>query len=271
MFATRAIHLEIISELSSEALIACLKRFFARRGKCSTIFSDNATNFRGACNELKKLFKLVNSQEPQLLDYLLLEEIEWKFIPPRAPHFGGIWEAGVKSFKTHLKKTIGDSKLTLEEFLTLVTQIEGMLNSRPITPLSSDSKDLNALTPGHFLIGRPIIAPVEPDLSTERDSRLTRWTRVTKMVQNIWKKWHKDYLSELHERSKWQFSKNNIAIGTMVLVKEDRLPVSHWILGRVEEVLPGSDNFVRVVKVRTSKGLFKRAVTRLSILPINND
>ncbi|XP_071033032.1 uncharacterized protein [Parasteatoda tepidariorum] len=140
-FATRAIHLEIVSDLSSEALIACLKRFFARRGKCSTIFSDNATNFRGACNELKKLFKLVNTQEPQLLDYLLLEEVEWKFIPPRAPHFGGIWEAGVKAFKTHLKKTIGDSKLTLEEFLTLVTQIEGMLNSRPITPLSSDSKD----------------------------------------------------------------------------------------------------------------------------------
>ncbi|XP_035212654.1 uncharacterized protein LOC118186646 [Stegodyphus dumicola] len=99
--ATKAIHLEIVSDLSSEALIATLKRFFARRGKSSTIFSDNATNFRGARNVLSKLFKLAKVPEQGLSDYLLSEEIEWKFLPPRAPHFGGLWEAGQSSLTQH--------------------------------------------------------------------------------------------------------------------------------------------------------------------------
>ena len=125
-FATNtAVH---FFDLSVKALIATLKRFIARRGKCSTIFSDNASNFSGARTELKKLFKLALIPERELINYLLLEEIEWRFIPPRAPHFGGLWEAGVKSFKTHLKKTIGNSKLTIEEFLTLATGIEAILN-----------------------------------------------------------------------------------------------------------------------------------------------
>lgn len=270
-FVTRAVHLEIVSDLSSEALIATLKRFIARRGKCSTIFSDNASNFTGARTELKRLFKLALIPEKELVDYLLSEEIEWRFIPPRAPHFGGLWEAGVKSFKTHLKKTIGNSKLTIEEFLTLVTQIEAVLNSRPITPLSSDSSDFNPLTPGHFLIGRPLTAPLEPDITIKPDNRLSRWERVTKMTQNIWKRWQRDYLSQLHERTKWQFEKNNIKIGTVVLLKEDNLPVCHWVLGRIEEVIPGRDGKIRVVKVRTAKGLFKRPISRLSILPIKDN
>ena len=136
--AIRAVHLEIISNLSTEALIATSKRFIASCGKRSTIFSDNASNFSGARTELKKLFKLALIPERELINYLLLEEIEWHFIPPRAQHFGGLWETGVKFFKTHLKETIGNSKLMIEEFLILTTGIEAVLNSRPITPLSSD-------------------------------------------------------------------------------------------------------------------------------------
>ncbi|XP_042908313.1 uncharacterized protein [Parasteatoda tepidariorum] len=268
---TRAVHLEIVSDLTTEALIATLKRFFARRGKCSMLMSDNASNFCGARNELKRLYSLAQSPEQELIDYLLTEEVTWKFIPQRAPHFGGIWEAAVKSFKTHFKKTVGISKLTLEEFLTLVTQIEGILNSRPITPLSTNANDMNALTPGHFLIGRPITAPIEPEITQIPDNRLSRWERVTKLTQNIWKRWQKDYLSNLHERTKWQFSKDNVTPGTMVLVREDNLPVCHWVIGRVEETIAGKDKKVRVVLVRTPKGLFKRPIHKLSILPIEDN
>ncbi|XP_071037993.1 uncharacterized protein [Parasteatoda tepidariorum] len=98
---TRAVHLEIVSDLTTESLIATLKRFLARRGKCSRLMSDNASNFGGARNELKRLYSLAQSPEQELIDYLLTEEVTWKFIPQCGPHFRGIWEATVKSFKTH--------------------------------------------------------------------------------------------------------------------------------------------------------------------------
>ncbi|GFY20108.1 integrase catalytic domain-containing protein [Trichonephila clavipes] len=96
-------------------------------------------------------------------------------MPPRAPNFGVLWEAGVKSFKFYLKRAVGNLKMTLEEFLTIITQIEGILNSRPITPLSEDIDDLEVLTPGHFLIGRPITSISEPNLLDKTENTLSRW------------------------------------------------------------------------------------------------
>ncbi|GFX74685.1 uncharacterized protein TNCV_3121151 [Trichonephila clavipes] len=140
--ASKAVHLEIVSDSTTDAFLATLKRFVARRGKCATISSDNAKNFAGANRELKRLHNLLKFPEEKLSSYLSSEGISWNFMPPRAPNFGGLWEAGVKSFKFYLKKAVGNLKMTLEEFLTIITQIEGILNSRPITPLSEDIDDL---------------------------------------------------------------------------------------------------------------------------------
>ncbi|XP_042912542.1 uncharacterized protein [Parasteatoda tepidariorum] len=201
-FVTKAIHLELVTELSSQAFIATLKRFFSRRGKSSILYSDNATNFVGSNNELQRLFSLVKNPNKSLCNYMSHENIKWKFLPPRSPNFGGLWEAGVRSFKYHLKTVVGDKKLTYEDFLTVTTQIESVLNSRPLTPLSSDANDLSVLTPGHFLIGRPFTSIVEPDATNVSHNRLSLWHKTTKFVQLIWKKWHKDYLSTLQQRSK---------------------------------------------------------------------
>ncbi|GFT87924.1 uncharacterized protein TNCV_800171 [Trichonephila clavipes] len=153
---SKAVHLEIVSDLTTDAFLATLKRFVARRGKCATISSDNAKNFVGANRELKILHNLLKFPEEKL-SYLSSEGISWNFMPPRAPNFGGLWEAGVKSFKFYLKRAVGNLKMTLEEILTIITQIEGILNSRPITPLSDDIEDLEVLTPGHFLIKDPLL------------------------------------------------------------------------------------------------------------------
>ncbi|GFX84848.1 uncharacterized protein TNCV_4996801 [Trichonephila clavipes] len=255
---SKAVHLEIVSDLTTDAFLATLKRFVARRGKCATISSDNAKNV-GANREFKRLHNLLKFPEEKLSSYLSSEGISWNFMPPRAPNFGGLWEAGVKSFKFYLKRAVGNLKMTLEEFLTIITQIEGILNSRPITPLSEDIDDLEVLTPGHFLIGRPITSISEPNLLDKTENTLSRWQKLTKIVQHIWTKWSRDYLNNLQQRNKWQFHKDNVKLNTMVLIK-DNLPVNKWSLGRITKLVPGTDGTVRVVEIKTNKGNIKRSI-----------
>ncbi|GFS86156.1 DUF5641 domain-containing protein [Trichonephila clavipes] len=197
------------------------------------------------------------------------ENIDWKFIPPKSPHFGGLCETGVKSVKHHLKRAIGNLHFTFEEFETIMIQVEGILNSRPLTPLSSDADNLDVLTPGHFLIGRPITSIPEPNLIDVNENRLTRWEKITKVVQRTWKKRKHDYLNTLQARSKWITEKNDPMIGQTVLIKEDFLPINTWPLGRILEVYHGSDGKVRVVKVKTQSGEFKRAISKIDVLPID--
>ncbi|GBO00235.1 hypothetical protein AVEN_151932-1 [Araneus ventricosus] len=118
------------------------------------IFSDNGKDFVSAKSELKRLILIVTKHDDCPSNFLTKEGTQWKFLPPRAPNFGSLWEASVKSFKFHFKRVVGVSKLTYEEFYTILHQIEGILNSRPLIPLSSDMDDLEVLIPGHFFIGR---------------------------------------------------------------------------------------------------------------------
>ncbi|GFU62349.1 DUF5641 domain-containing protein [Trichonephila clavipes] len=212
---------------------------------------------------------LVSNSRWWTAKYFVSENIDWKFIPPKSPHFGGLWEAGVKSVKHHLKRAIGNLHFTFEEFETFLIQVEGILNSRPLTPLSSDADNFDVLTPGHFLIGRPITSIPEPNLIDVNENRLSRREKITKVVQRTWKKWKSDYLNTLQARSKWITEKNDLMIGQMVLIKEDFLPINTWPLGRILEVYHGSDGKVRVVKVKTQSGEFKRAISKIAVLPID--
>ncbi|GBM34142.1 hypothetical protein AVEN_18027-1 [Araneus ventricosus] len=265
--STKAIHLETVSDLSSEAFIASLKRFIARRGKMAMIITDNATNFKGAKSELNRLFNLIRKPDECLANYLSSERINWKLIPPRSPNFGGLWEAGVKSFKYHLKRTIGLYKVTLEEFDTIIIQIEGILNSRPLSPLSSDINEYEVLTPAHFLIGRPITAIPEPEIINISDNKLSRWQQLTKFTQIIWKRWQREYLNHLQQRYKWQLKKDNLREGMIVIVKEDNLPPCKWALAKIIEIVRGADNHIRVVKLKTASGTFMRSISKICVLP----
>ncbi|GFS75526.1 uncharacterized protein TNCV_1641141 [Trichonephila clavipes] len=189
---------------------------------------------------------------------------------PRSPNWGGLWEANIKSLKYHFKRVAGNSKFSYEELLTLITQIEAILNSRPLTPLSSDVDDLEVLTPAHFLIGRPITAIVEPSLLQCESNRLNVWQRITKSVQTIWKRWSLSYLNSLQQRKKWIVNKENLKLGDMVLIREENLPPCKWLLGRVVKIYMGKNKKVRVVDIKTGKGIYKRSINRLSILPIEN-
>ncbi|XP_018406191.1 PREDICTED: uncharacterized protein LOC108782411 [Cyphomyrmex costatus] len=266
--ATKAVHIEIVFDLSTQGFIHALKRFIGRRGKPSHIFSDNATNFVGANRELKELHSTFTRDKDIMAHEAAVQGFQWHFIPPRAPNFGGLWEAAVRSFKAHFKRVVGTALLTTDEMQTLSIEIEAVLNSRPITVLSNDPNDLAYLSPGHFLIGDVLTDLPEPEMSETRETRLSRWKRVEQMRQHLWKRWSRDYLNQLQQRTKWKTEDINVAPGNMVLIKEDDVPPLCWPLGRVMEIHPGADGAIRAVTVKTAKGIFKRPSNRLSLLPI---
>lgn len=270
---TRAVHIELVGDLTTASFLGALRRFFARRGKSKVIYSDNATNFLGADGELKALHSLLNSNEhnDKVKEYLANESIEWKFIPARTPHFGGIWEAAVKSLKHHMRRTIGETLFTYEELSTYMCEIEAVLNSRPLTPMSSDPNDLRPLTPGHFIIGKPLSTIPTENLSNVSTNRLSTWQHIQKLKLDFWKRWSQEYLSEMNVRAKWfKGSSDSVKVGSLVVLKEDNLPPLRWSLGRIVEVHPGDDGVIRVVSVKTERGVVKRGVKKISPLPIDS-
>ncbi|GFX78892.1 integrase catalytic domain-containing protein [Trichonephila clavipes] len=273
-FVTKALHLELVSDLTSEAFIASLKRFCARRGAPKHIYCDNGTTFVGARRKLLEIFKFVSKlNENEHFCYFLSQvNIEWHFSPPVSPHFGGLWEAGVKSIKYHLKRVIGNTNLTFEEFSTLLTQVETILNSRPLVSLDCDNDpdSLNILTPSHFLIGEVITSSPE-HTNEDKLSLRSRWDIVQKMKLGFWRKWKTDYLSNLQNRTKWKSPNHNIKVGEIVIIKEDNIPPATWPLGKVIETHPGKDGVVRVVTLRTVKGRFKRPIHKLCKLPLHQE
>ncbi|XP_029166200.1 uncharacterized protein LOC114937005 [Nylanderia fulva] len=271
--ATKGIHIELVEDYSAAGFLAAFRRFASRRGLPQKLYSDNGTNFHGADRELKSTFDAVSS-DPSLRDVLANDRVEWHFIPSATPHFGGLWEAGVKSFKTHLKRTVGSHTLSQAEFSTLLCRIEACLNSRPIATLSDDPSDLLALTPGHFLIGRPMTAVPEESVLAINKNRLSRWQLVNAMSERVWRAWSLDYLHSLQQRGKWTNKSSDFRVGELVLLKNSLLPPSKWELARVALIHPGSDGLVRVVTVRTAHSSFKRPITQLCRLPVtceNND
>uniref|UniRef100_A0A8D8SN73 Integrase catalytic domain-containing protein n=1 Tax=Cacopsylla melanoneura TaxID=428564 RepID=A0A8D8SN73_9HEMI len=267
---TTAIHLEVTSDLSKEAFLNALKRFLSRRGPISTLFSDNGGAFVASKNHLNELYSLLNSSEYKEYfgDYLLKSKIQWKMLPARAPHMGGIWERAVRKVKSYLPKLIGDQILTFEEICTVAIEVEGMINATPLCVLSSDPNELEALTPAHFIKLTSLQSLPAVDVSTTPLNRLTRYKLLDNIFQNMWKRYRVEYLTSLQERSKWRKDVPNIEVGTVVLLKEDNVPAMHWPLGIVVEVFPSkTDGIVRSASVKTKTGIFKRPVVKLCPLP----
>ena len=268
-FSTSAVHLEVVTDYTAEGFIAAYKRFTGRRGICATLSSDCGTNLVGADSELRKLFKQQSEELRKLSTLLANDGTEWRFNPPSAPHFGGKWEAAVKSVKFHLRRIIGDTALTYEELSTLLAQIEAVLNSRPLCPLSDDPTDVTALTPGHFLIGSALTTIPEPSILDIPVSRLSRWQLLRQMLENFWFRWSSEYLQRFQSISKWKQETDPIKIGSLVLIKDERYPPAKWPLGRVIEVHPGPDNLIRVVTIKTQESTFKRPIVKLCPLPVH--
>ncbi|XP_053685891.1 uncharacterized protein LOC128735430 [Sabethes cyaneus] len=186
-FVTKATHLELVTDLSTARFIQALRRFTSRRGNCATLWSDNGTNFVGAKNQMRELLKILNTKEhhQKVAKECADDGMQWKFIPPGAPHFGGLWEAAVRSAKKHLLKVLADTPVSYEDMTTLLTQVECCLNSRPLTQLSDDPDDLRPLTPGHFLVGSALQSIPSADYTDTAYGRLKTWEAVQKRLQDF--------------------------------------------------------------------------------------
>nr|XP_049466974.1 uncharacterized protein LOC125908321 [Anopheles coluzzii] len=271
-FSTRAVHIELVGDLTSTAFINALRRLIARRGQIGELHSDNATTFKGAAHELNRVYKMLKSDEHDraaIFDWCAMNHMKWKFIPPRAPHFGGLWEAAVKAAKSHIVRTIGTTSITQESMLTLLAQVEQCLNSRPITPLSDEPSDLEPLTPGHYLVGGNLQAVPIIDYTETPSNYLREYQLVQKHLQTIWARWYPEYLQQLQARAKYCNGKSAVLKeNTLVIIKEDNVHPTSWPMGRIVAVHPGKDDVVRVVTLRTASGKqIVRAANRLAVLP----
>ncbi len=270
---TKAVHLDVCASLSTEDFRATLHRFVARRGCPTDVYSDNGSNFIGAREEIRELEALLGSTEGKKMTSTFTQEkgIKWHNIPPRAPHFGGLWEAAVRTMKLLLRKNLQPHPLRYDELYTLLTEAESVLNSRPITTLTEEETQQGSyLTAGHFLIGRPMRALPTSTPSTAKTTDLRRWRLVSKLKSELWQSWIQQYLRTQQERSRWIKPHQPLQTGDLVFLKDEVLKTRAWPLARVVETYPGDDGQVRAVKIRCKGKDYHRAA-QMCILFVPDD
>ncbi|XP_063436092.1 uncharacterized protein LOC134717532 [Mytilus trossulus] len=272
---TRAVHLELVYDLSEESFLLCFRRFVSRRSVPKIMMSDNALTFKAASNEISRLCNSRKVKE-NIQNY----GIEWKFIPNRAPWFGGMWERMIGLTKISLKKVLGRAHVNNETLRTVLTEIEATLNDRPVTYISTDIRDPEPLTPSHLIHGRRITTvPYGSSKSAIDNLNICELThtnlnnqaiRQRQLIENFWTRWKGEYLTSLreyHQRAGVDVRK--IKEGDVVQIHDESKRV-HWKLGVVQDTMKGKDGLVRVAMVRTKSGITNRPVTKLYPLEVNS-
>lgn len=239
-----------MADLSIKAFLAAFDRFISRRDMPIEMHTDCDTNYVGVARQLKVLFN------EAIMQNTLGSQIpcRWKFNPSVAPHFGRIRKVVIKSAKTHLKKVSGVQILTIEKLRTLIVRIDGILSSRPFTANSSDPTDLTSLTPGHFLIGQPLMAIPERNFIKTSINHINRWQLIQQAQRSFRKIWTQKYLHTLQSRQKWSTQNLSLTVGDLVTNNSSSSKPMAWQLGRVAKKHPGADNFVHVMTVQTANG-----------------
>ena len=260
---TRAVHLEMAYDLSTDSFLNTLSRFTSRRGIPGDIVSDNGSNFVGAVHELKKLVGDFDQQK--ICNKLTALGTTWHFNPPAAPHFGGIHESMVKSAKKAVYAVLTSAEVTDEELHTCFVAAESLVNSRPLTYQSAHQADFIPLTPNHFLHGQ-LGGKFAPTTDETEFVPTRRWRYVQELIRSFWHRWLKEWLPMLAPRSRWRKEMREIKVGDIVLVVSADTPRGQWPLARVADVYPGSDGHVRVAKLQLANKTMVRPISKLCLL-----
>lgn len=258
----RCVHLEVVTSLSTEAFCRALRRFFARRGRSSVMYSDCGTNFVGLSNTLKELDWKTIEEDTSVM------RLEWRHIPPASPWWGGWWERLFGVLKPLLRKVLGKAFLSYEEFFTVLCDCEAVLNARPLTYIYDDPKELRPLTPAQFLNDLP--GGDNPDLDKiDAEFSLSRIRYVQQVRTHLRERFKMEYLGELvHSRNK---KGETIKVGDVVLVGADGTKRIDWPLAQVVELFNGRDGVQRVARLKLAHGELIRPVQRLYPLELKGE
>ena len=270
---SRAVHLEVVTDLSVTTFLLAFRRFAARRSLPRLMMSDNAATYTSAAEELNTLLR---SEEIQTA--LGRRGIEWKFIPKKAPWFGGYWERLIGLTKASIKKTLGRAHISLPTLQTIITEVEAILNNRPLTHISDDITDPEPLTPAHLLHGRRLTQlPHErttiDELQDVNYGEAEHARRDAKMqsilLEHFAARWKHEYLTSLREFYRpTGRGGQGINVKDVVLIHDD-CPRINWRMAVVESLVTGKDGMVRSANIRTKNGMTNRPVTKLYPLELS--
>nr|XP_061835547.1 uncharacterized protein LOC133618822 [Nerophis lumbriciformis] len=261
---TRGVHLDLLTTIDADSFLMALRRFIARRGTPAELLCDCGTNFKGGERELREAFSALS---PDLQQQLAKQKIDFHFNPPAAPHFGGAWEREIRSVKTALYTTVGTQSVSEEVLRTVLLEVEGILNSKPLRYVSSSITDLDPVTPNSLLMGRPdgslpqIVYP-ETELLSRR-----RWRHSQVLADRFWSSFLRNYLPSLQTRQKWHSTPADLAEGSVVMLVDPQLPRALWPIGHVTKVHPSNDGHIRSADVRIRDREYTIPVARLVVLP----
>ena len=249
---SRAVHVEMLEDMSTDSFINGLRCFVALRGAVRVIRCDQGTNFVGADNELKSAWK---EMDPDRVKSFLLDiQCDFIYNAPHASHAGGIWERQIRTIREVLKATIElcPNRLDDSSLRTLFYEAMAIVNSRPLVTASVNDPESDPITPNHLLTMKPKILPPPPGCFVREDMYARkRWRRVQYLSEQFWSRWRREYILNLQQRQKWHTPRRNITVGDVVLLKDDS-PRMQWPLGIVISVTQDDDGLVRRVWVRVA-------------------
>ncbi|XP_047024130.1 uncharacterized protein LOC124633081 [Helicoverpa zea] len=267
----RAIHVELVGSLTTDDVIMALRRMAARRGWPRHLYSDNGTNLRGADKELKKCVS-------ELDEKLLADGVQsysmtttWTFSPPASPHWGGAWERLIRCVKNALKVVLKERAPRDAILQSLMTEVEVMVNSRPLTHVSVEPNTDETLTPNHFLLGSSSNLPTMGTFDESDTFLRKQWRIAQQLADSFWRRWVKEVLPDMRPRKKWQQEQRPLQVCDLVLIVDPASPRNVWPRGIILRVMPGQDGRIRVAEVQTKSGILRRPVARVVYIAIGNE
>ncbi|XP_053375012.1 uncharacterized protein LOC128547190 [Mercenaria mercenaria] len=250
---TRAVHIELIEELSSSSFINATRRFIAIRGPVRVFRSDRGTNFVGATDCMK--IDAINVEDETTKKFFDSQRTVWLFNSPHSSHMGGVWERLISIVRRILDSMLVDLRgdLTHEVLATFMAEVCSIINSRPLVTLSADPECPTVLSPAMLLTQKPADVGTFLSETNLRDMYKAQWRRVQCLSNMFWKRWKAEYLQKLQQRKKWTVVQRELRVGDVVLLIEDDCQRNNWPMGVITELYPSQDGHVRKVMVKVNR------------------
>jgi transposase InsO family protein len=262
-FHSRAVHLELIRDQGTEEFMAAFRSFVGRRGTPNTMYSDNAKNFKSACKEIRSLYRSINWSKVK--ETGLINKIDWQFSTERAPWTNAICERMVRSVKAPLRIILGSANLTYRQLSVILTEVEGIVNNRPLSLVTDHPDDLIPITPAELIIGRKMNQLPDPNIQHNETNIVHLWRKRQATLNSFWKRWRNDYLLAQDVRKKWRTPSHENLVNKLVLIRDDNMARNEWKFGKITDTVKSKDGLIRTVVVKTPTSMLRRPIQRISL------